>query len=146
MLIRTAQQASVIPPTSRCYFGASNVCRYLWTPNKLYPIYVSPASKTKITLPPGEILLGELPLNDQAWDAGKVKVRAEHLVQDHILIRPITLETPNIELSLLTESGHSFDIQLIVAPVGMFAVTWEVSPVVQAPQEEETPIFARPVR
>jgi hypothetical protein len=146
VLIREAHKASMIPLSERCFFGGSNVCRYQWTPNKLYPVYVSPASKTKISLPPGERLAVALSLNGEVWDVGSARVGVEPTQQDHIFVRPISLETPSIDISLVTEAGHSFDVQLIVGKQGLFGVTWEVPPIVQVPGEEETPLFPRPVR
>jgi Conjugal transfer protein len=145
-LIRTAQQAATVSPTTRCYFGGSNVCRYLWTPNKLYPVYVSPSAKTKISLPPGERLAVALALNGDLWDVGTARVGSEPLQQDHIFIRPLTRETPNMDISLLTEAGHSFDIQLRVGAQGMFGVTWETPAITQGPADEDVPLLPGPVR
>src|SRR5262245_52140071 len=55
-LILEAQQKARVAPSREGYFGSKGVQRYLWNPGKIYDVYLSPGSGTKLTLPPGEVL------------------------------------------------------------------------------------------
>lgn len=136
-IVTQAQQAALVQPTARGYFAGSAMHRFTWMPGKLHVIYVSPASATKIALPPGEALAAKLALDPEAWDVGHATVGEEPYTQDIIFLRPLG-EKGEVDVAILTKSGHSFDVHLVSGKIGMFAVTFEVPPLVRI--EPESPL------
>ena len=136
VMIREAHQQARIEPTRRGYFGSSAVHRYDWQPGRIYKVYVSSAQMTKIILPPGELLISKVFLDADAWDVQSYRVGSETQTQDVVFVRPLAAkeakaEAKDIDVALLTEQGHSFDVHLKVGNLAMFAVTWGAATVPQ---------------
>ena len=53
-LIDEANRSARLAPTARGYFGGGGTYRYQWTAGRIYEIYLSPASGTKISISPGK--------------------------------------------------------------------------------------------
>jgi hypothetical protein len=49
-----------------------------------------------------------------------------------------------VDVSILTEAGHSFVLRLIGGKTGMFGVAWE-APLPTSPADDEEPISGFPV-
>ena len=129
-LIKEAQRTAQVEPQRRGYHGGSATQRWQYQPGKLYVVYVSPAQMTKIALPVGELLASKVFLDPEDWDVKTYRVGHETTMQDVVFVRPLIDEAgkvsaKDVDVALLTEQGHSFDVHLKVGTVGMFAVTWE---------------------
>jgi hypothetical protein len=94
---------------------------------------------TRIALPPGERLISKVFLDPEAWDVQSYRVGNEALTQDVVFLRPLSDKGPKeVDLALLTEQGHSFDLHLKVGPIGMVGVTWDSTAVPQVLLEDPT--------
>jgi hypothetical protein len=144
-MIQEAQKQAQVQPQARGYHGQSATQRWIWQPGKLYVVYVAPSQTTKIVLPPGELLISKAFLDPDVWDVQSYRVGTETQTQDVVFVRPMdpkeTKEgkgAKDVDLALLTEQGHSFDVHLKVGAVGMFAVTWETPTVPSLLLEDPT--------
>jgi type IV secretory pathway VirB9-like protein len=136
-MIKDAQRAAHVEPQRRGYHGASATQRWIWQPGKLYVVYVCPSQMTKIATPPGELLISKVFLDPDAWDVQSYRVGNESLTQDVVFVRPQEGKgAKDVDVALLTEQGHSYDIHLKVGTVCMFGVTWDTPSVPQIVQDE----------
>jgi hypothetical protein len=145
-IIVEAQKDARVAPTKRGYFGGRGVQRYLWSPGKIYDVYVTPAHQTRLELPPGETLGHALVLNPRSFDVLSATVDTEQAAHSIIFIRPCAagegenemrcLPSPNVDVALTSASGRSYDVHLIVGTVGMVGVTWEIVPLALMQGEE----------
>jgi hypothetical protein len=143
-LIKEAQRAAQVEPSKRGYHGQSATQRWEWQPGKLYVVYVTASQMTKIVLPPGEMLVSKVFLDPEHWDVQSYRVGSEALPQDVVFVRPLADKgAKDVDIALLTEQGHSFDVHLKVGTVGMFAVTWGAATLPQVIQED-TPLRTQP--
>jgi hypothetical protein len=151
-LIRDAEQDSLVYPSQRGYHGSSARQRYVWQPGKLFVVYLSVYMATDIELPPGERLASALTLDPEAYEVSTVRVGSELATKDVIKIRALMENTSEgktparpVNVSLLAESGRSYDLHLIPGKISMFGVRFELAPIMHL-QTDEEPILPRPVR
>jgi hypothetical protein len=139
-VIEQAHRAARVAPTTRGYFGNSAVQRYLWQSGRLYDARVSPVAPTKFTLPPGQVLAVGLALDPDAWDVSSATVGNELRMYSVVFIRPLK-DKGEVNVSLVTEQGYSFDVHLIIDATKepIFAVTWEL-PVMQHIVVDDNPL------
>jgi hypothetical protein len=134
-MIKEAQRVAQVEPQARGFHGQSATQRWIWQPGKLYVVYVSPGQMTKIALPPGELLVSKVFLDPELWDVQSYRVGNEMQTQDVVFVRPLEAKegkgAKDVDLALLTEQGHSYDVHLKVGSMGMFAVTWDTPTVPQ---------------
>jgi hypothetical protein len=138
-VILEAQKEARVAPTKRGYFGGSGQQRYLWMPGKIYDIYLTPGTGTKLELPPGETLAHHLMLNPKSFDLAMATVGDEGAQNTIILLRPCTpgegdgeakcVPSAEVDVAMTSTSGRSYPLHLIIGKVGMVSVTWEVTPV-----------------
>jgi hypothetical protein len=144
-VIREANTFARVAPTARNYFGGGGTARYLYSPGKIYDVYLSPASGTRIMLPPSEILANELILPADSFDVSTVTVGTEVNKSSILFIRPCAPSESSckpvvsVDVALVSESGRSYDLHLIVGKVGMVAVTWAIAPIPNIQVEEPPP-------
>lgn len=142
-LIEEANRTARLAPSPRGYFGGGGTHRYQWTPGKIYDVYLSPASGTKIMFPPGEVLAHELVLNPDSFDVSSATIGGEVSKSTVLFIRPCAegeqgcKPVASVDVALVSESGRSYDLHLIVGKVGMVGVTWAIAPIVQMQIEEQ---------
>jgi hypothetical protein len=144
-IIEEANKAARIAPTARNYFGGGGTARYQWTAGRIFDVYLSPASGTRITFPPGEVLAHELVLNPDAFDVSSATITTELSKTTVLFIRPCDASEQgckpvvSVDVALVSESGRSYDLHLIVGKVGMVAVTWAIAPIPNIQVEEPPP-------
>jgi hypothetical protein len=143
-IVLEAQKAARIQPSERGYLGLSGEQSFIWTPGRIYVIYVSPRHPTLLSLPPGERLLSGFFLSSDEWDIHTERAGADLLAYDAIAIRPKGAEPKDVESFLLTESGKRFLVHLVNGPVGMLAVTFEAPQITQSVSREPTLTLPRP--
>jgi hypothetical protein len=145
-LIEEANKTARLSPSSRGYFGGGGTHRYQWTPGRIYEVYLSPASGTKIVFPPGEVLAHELVLNPDAFDVSSATIGNEVSKSTVLFIRPCDgaeqscKPATSVDVALVSESGRSYDLHLIVGKVGMVGVTWAIAPIPQLQTEDHPPM------
>lgn len=102
---------------------------------------------TKIVLPPGELLVSEVFLDPELWDVQSYWVGNETQTQDVVFVRPLEVKegkgAKDVDLALLTEQGHSYDVHLRVGSTGMFSVTWS-NPTVPQLLADDPPLRSHP--
>lgn len=146
-VIAEANRAARIAPTRRGYFGDTAIQRYPYQPGKIYEVYVTMDHATKIVLPLGMRLRNDLVLPAENWDVQQAIVGDDAQAHSLILVHPKVDEdtgavAQNLPVSLVTQTGHYFDLYLIVGKVGMVGVTWELAPALQI--QTEQPLRAMP--
>jgi hypothetical protein len=97
-----------------------------------------------VQLPPGETAIASLTLDPAVWEVGKVTQGRGARAFDVFFIRAQSDTSTTVDVSILTEAGHSFDLRLISGTTGMFGVAWEAPIPTQDPDEEE-PLGGLPV-
>ncbi len=147
MMIKDAHRAAQIEPQARGYHGQSATQRWIWQPGKLYVVYVASSQMTKIVLPPGELLVSKVFLDPELWDVQSYRVGNETQTQDVVFVRPLEAKegkgAKDVDLALLTEQGHSYDVHLKVGSTGMFSVTWS-NPTVPQLLVDDQPLRSHP--
>src|SRR5262245_29318410 len=134
-LIQEAQHEARVAPAKRGYFGSSGVQRYLWMPGKIYDVYLTPSTGTKLVLPPGEVLAHALILNPKSFEVSSATVGSELTASSVMLLRPCGMgevecvPVSEVDVALTSVSGRGYNLHLIVGKVGMVEVTWELTPV-----------------
>jgi type IV secretory pathway VirB9-like protein len=136
-LIQQAEREALIQPTAQGYHGGSARQKYLWQPGKLFSVYLHPTAATEIELPPNEQLASGLSLNPDLYEVSTVRVGSELATKDVIKLRPLTDTPSTLNVSLLTTSGRSYDLHLIVGTRGMFGVRFELAPILQVPAHDD---------
>jgi type IV secretory pathway VirB9-like protein len=144
-LIREAEKEALVYPTARGYHGGIADHHYLWQPGKLFVVFLAPNATTHIWLPPGERLISGLALPDDAFLVINTRVGNEPMTQDVISLHPHVESKMVLNLSLLTESGRSYNLHIVVGKTAMVAVRFQMAPIMQLPVEEEPPL-PRPAR
>jgi hypothetical protein len=141
-VIREAQAEARVAPTRRGYFGGRGEQRYLWSPGKIYDVYLTGGQATKLLLPPGEMLAHALMLNPKSFDVTTATVGNEVSATSVILIRPCAqgdadcVPSPDVDVALTSTTGRSYDLHLIIGKIGMVSVTWELTPITHIQTEE----------
>ena len=146
-IIAEAQQAARVAPTKRGYFGETAVQRFQYQAGKIYDVYVTMDHGTKIVLPMGQRLRNDLVLPALEWDIQQAIVGDDEHAQSMLIVHPKPNEETGAppqsrQVSLVTQTGHYYDLYLIVGKVGMLGVTWELAPTLQI--QTEQPLRAMP--
>jgi len=152
-VIEEANREARVPPTRRGYFGQRGEYRYLWSPGKIYDIYLTPTQGTKLVLPPGETLAHAVVLNPRSFDVNTATIGTEAATSTLIMIRPCAtgegtgedkcVQATEVNVGLTSTSGRSYDVHLIVGKVGMVTVTWDITPVPHLQMEDSNIIPKR---
>ena len=85
-MIKEAQRAAHVEPSARGFHGSSATQRWIWQPGKLYVVYVAPTQTTRISLPPGELLISKVFLDPELWDIQSYRVGNETQTQDVVFV------------------------------------------------------------
>jgi len=137
-ITQQAEKEALVYPTERGYHAGRAHQVYPWQPGKLFSILLAPAAATVIHLPPGETLVNAITLNDELFVTGTATIGEDLTLHDVVFLRPLSDARREVNVSLLTTSGRSYDLHLIVGTTGMVAVRFELSPIMQLPKDDES--------
>lgn len=130
-VVTQAQKAALVQPDATTYHGRTADAWYTWQPGAIYTVLLAPAQTTVITLPPKEVLLVGLVLDEHDFVVVNKKVGKEDF-------RYLVTITPQAEakgeylVALISEAGHQFRLKLIVGTVAMPGVNFDVPQVHEA--------------
>src|SRR5215831_15461688 len=111
-LVTMAAKEAVVQPTDKCFYGGSAECTYIFQTGRIYPIYLTPAHSTSISLPPGERYLDSLVLEPEEFTVKNLLGGQGDGAYSVLSIHP-KITKASIQTVLLTESGRRYLLQLL---------------------------------
>ncbi len=124
-LVSQANDAARVFPTGTGYYGGKAIYRYPYSSGKIYVVYTSIGTVTRLYFPAGEKLATVPLFNKDQWEYGSARIGPDATGMDVLAFRP--LEEGARLLTAIDTDKRSYFLSFIPGKNAMLGVTWEVA-------------------